>query len=102
MGRFEFLELLEREQNGWDPTASVSYRVRPLRDLFTLSAATIRARDELLSKSAVVWEIVDRLRDALGLFDDGIEEPRMGASPSRSLVGSSSSETMIAKRWWCD
>jgi hypothetical protein len=68
MERFEFLEWMEREQRGGDPTASLSYRDRPARDLFTLGAATIRARHELLSKSAVVWEVIDRLGDALALF----------------------------------
>jgi hypothetical protein len=57
IGRFELLELMEREQSGGDLAASLSYRDRPLRHLSTFTAATIRARDELLAHATIIWEM---------------------------------------------
>jgi hypothetical protein len=96
MGRFEFLEMMEREQSGGDPTASLSYRDRPARDLLTSSAATIRARDELLSESAIIWDIIDRLRDALALFDD-IEEPRIGVAEQIEQLGDEVRDALVLR-----
>jgi hypothetical protein len=44
LGRFELLALMAREQSDGDPTARLSHRDHPVRDLFALNAATNRAK----------------------------------------------------------
>jgi hypothetical protein len=83
-----------------DDQQEMSFLVDHLAELRAFAEsvqASIRAGAKILTTGELetIWGINDRLRDALAPFDDGIEEPRIGASPSRSPVGSSSWETRI-------